>query len=101
VAHGFVGRVLEGAGSRVHRNDGGAQHLHAGHVEGSAGILAAMKTVHRVHKRRRGAVATPCCPRRLGDDALFLMPHAAPAAFLADDVVDLVEPGWLRSTRLR
>ena len=91
IAQGLIGGVLEGTGTRAHRNDRRAQHLHAVDVETLsrhvlfAHIHDALKTESSARRCGRHPVLSCAC---LGNDPRFL--HASGEQHLTKRVVDLV-----------
>ena len=94
VAQGLVDRVLEDLVAERHLDDLGAEHAHAGHVEGLAAgvdlahVDAALEAEHRAHGGRGHAVLAGA---GLGDHAGLA--HALDEQGLAERVVDLVRAG--------
>ena len=94
VAQRLVDRVLQRLGAALHRNDAGAEELHAEHVEGLS------RDVHAPHVdlafeaeesgRGGGGHAMLARPRLRDDPALA---HALREESLAEHVVDLVRAG--------
>ena len=94
VAHGFVDRVLQGAGTRIHAADFRAQQPHAEDVEllpphvFRPHVHDAFKAQQRAH---RGGGHAMLPGAGLGDDAMLA--HAFNQQRLSQTVVDLVRAG--------
>jgi hypothetical protein len=101
VAHGLVHGVLERARARAHRDDLGAEQLHASHVEGlSPGVdLAHVDGALQAEQGRGGRGGDTVLARaRLGDHPSLA--HADGEQRLAEHVVDLVRARVVEVPRL-
>ena len=90
----LVHRILQGAASSLHRGDGGAEKLHAKHIQGlPVDVLGAHVDLafQPEHGRGRGCghPVLPCAGLR-NDAGLF---HATGKEHLAQGIVDLVGAG--------
>ena len=98
----LVDRVLEGARPGVDRDDLGAEQPHPGDVE-RLPLGCPPRPCRRTHSRpsRAAAVAlaTPCWPAPVSA-MIRGLPIRLREQRLAEHVVDLVAPVWLRSSRL-
>ena len=94
VAERLVDGVLEGLGTVGHRDDGGPEELHPGHVKGlPAAVLGAhVDDAFQAHQGRGGGAGDAVLAGAgLGDDAGLA--HALGDQCLAQHVVDLVRAG--------
>ena len=94
VAHRLVDRVLERPGAGGDRDDLGAQHLHAGHVQrlASGVLLAHVDRALQAQQCRRGRRRHPVLAGSgLGDDPALAHPNGEQR--LTEHVVDLVAAG--------